>query len=1227
MLQNIVEQARVASLASWVSLVLVDEFEQPFQAIGSGADFQDDIQQIVRSDGITIEVIRNGTPCLIEDVQKYAGQVNPFLLEHNIKAAICLPMFLQDKCIGALWVHFETPQFFPSAKIEALQIYVNQAAIAYDAARRLRDVETMRRAAETLALAAQRARNTAQAVAEVTTLGDLRSTLDSIVVGTRNALKCDAVTLYTYDQDTEEFGFPPAMDGVQKPELVLNFGYVAKDSVPYRILALNDIHVAETTAEDAILSGPFAKREGVKSSVGIPLIIGQQKVGVMFVNYRNHFHWFTDDELANIRLFSQQAAIAIHNAQLYERAEKTTNTLRGLYEAGKMVSSSLDLVELLHRIAEQAAKLTGHQQGEPIRYASIHLGKNVHTKLIATYPRKELSVLRARLEAEDRKPENLKQIGIVGRTILEGKPQLVRNVRNHPDYLAIHPEIHSELAVPIALNHEIVGAINVEHTEYNVFQWEDQEILELLASQAAIAIENANLYGQARRRADALEALNQASQAISTSLSREQTLNQIARQALQIMGADCDEKGGFSHVAILDHHVFKFIAASSAKILNDLSQIPVIDLTDPAARPGIAGRAALTGLTQNIGRVETDTDFITFMPQVQSQLSVPVKVGEQVIGVISIEHPELEAFNLEDQHNVESLAAQAGIALENARLFEETQFHARLLNAATQVAQGITSILDLDQLLDHSVRLISKLLGFYHAGIFLLDETREYAVLKAASSANRDKMLARHHKLKVGHEGIVGTVANTGKYRLTEDVSKDPAYFANPDLPETQAEMAFPFIVRGEIIGALDVQSTKVERLTADHINTLQTIADQLAIAIRNAQLFEQKLQNLAALQHMNDELKRAEDRASRILNVAWMGTVASAWRHNIGNNATSIEDLVKLTRKDVQQRESLEKIDKWLQEIEAITTDLHKIPMYPTSIEDDVESVLINQLLEDRISQLQRKKLYEGIQVESKFSANDTTSIRASSEWLRRVIDIVTNNAIRAMSITHVKQLTISTCLKKGGVEIAFTDTGTGIPPEIKPFLFNQPIKKEKGDKGNGLGLYLAQTIIQAYGGTIRLGSTDSNGTTILMWLPEEGNGTPEKPSGLPRFLLISNTEDQHWQQTLKVALAPLGMLQICIPEEIHGIIEAHSFSLVIINASNIKNLPEMIPQIALHQPNTKIIVATASPTWKEARESFYAGASDYIRKSQDPAEIVTTAKRALQETDPPKLIHKEDT
>ena len=182
---------------------------------------------------------------------------------------------------------------------------------------------------------------------------------------------------------------------------------------------------------------------------------------------------------------------------------------------------------------------------------------------------------------------------------------------------------------------------------------------------------------------------------------------------------------------------------------------------------------------------------------------------------------------------------------------------ARYMQTTAEVARDAGSILNLRELLIRVVNLISERFGVYHAGLFLVDPSSQWAVLQAASSKGGQRMLDRGHRLRVGEQGIVGYVAGQGEHRVALDVGEDAVFFDNPDLPETRSEMALPLRARGEIIGVLDVQSTEPQAFGKEDVGALQTLADQVAVAIDNARLFQQAQESLEAERRAYGELGR----------------------------------------------------------------------------------------------------------------------------------------------------------------------------------------------------------------------------------------------------------------------------------------------------------------------------------------------------------------------------------
>lgn len=223
---------------------------------------------------------------------------------------------------------------------------------------------------------------------------------------------------------------------------------------------------------------------------------------------------------------------------------------------------------------------------------------------------------------------------------------------------------------------------------------------------------------------------------------------------------------------------------------------------------------------------------------------------------------------------------------------ERNERRARQFEAIAQIASTITSTRDMDTLLTQVTTEISSRFGFYHVGIFLLDPRREYAVLAAANSEGGQKMLARRHKLRVGETGIVGFVTQTGKPRIALSTGDDAVFFNNPDLPNTESEIALPLLIENIVIGALDVQSTEPNAFYQEDVNILITLADQVAVAIQNSRQYDATQKALAEADAISRQFVQTGwkqfTKSQNLIGVHHTGAKATLL---YGNNSTSKDD------------------------------------------------------------------------------------------------------------------------------------------------------------------------------------------------------------------------------------------------------------------------------------------------------------------------------------------------
>jgi len=250
---------------------------------------------------------------------------------------------------------------------------------------------------------------------------------------------------------------------------------------------------------------------------------------------------------------------------------------------------------------------------------------------------------------------------------------------------------------------------------------------------------------------------------------------------------------------------------------------------------GVSGVAAQRREPVLVGDVTTDTRYISAVPNVRSELALPLIVKNRLIGVIDIESRKPNYFTEEHKRLLMLIASRMAVGIENARLYTRTTRQARTLVLLNEIARELTSILNLDELLKRIAELLSRLIDYQMFSILLLDSTGQK--LQHRFSLRFQENIHLKHDIAVG-QGVVGYAAQNKETVLVPDVNKDPRYISLN--PETRSELAVPLIYKGKAIGVLDLEHTRRAFFTEDHKRTVTTLAAQVAIAIENAQLYEQ---------------------------------------------------------------------------------------------------------------------------------------------------------------------------------------------------------------------------------------------------------------------------------------------------------------------------------------------------------------------------------------------------
>ena len=314
--------------------------------------------------------------------------------------------------------------------------------------------------------------------------------------------------------------------------------------------------------------------------------------------------------------------------------------------------------------------------------------------------------------------------------------------------------------------------------------------------------------------------------------------------------------------AVVDYRIFAILLVNERShelwMRFQIGHSPEIERTRVKVGRGIIGQAATLKRAVLVDDVLLAPNYINANPEVRSELAVPLILKNQVIGVIDLESEQLAAFTTDQQRLLEIVASRMAVSIENARLYTRVSRQAQTLTVLNEVSRELTSILDLDDLLQRMGTLLKRVVDFQMFTILLWnDRTQQFEHRFSTRFGER----VRRERGAVYGVGLIGTAAQLREPVLAPDVRKDPRYISvNADV---RSELAVPLLYKGRVIGVLDLEHTRVNYYNEDHQRTLVTLAGQVAIAISNARLYERIFEEE---QRLERDLQMAREVQMRLL-------------------------------------------------------------------------------------------------------------------------------------------------------------------------------------------------------------------------------------------------------------------------------------------------------------------------------------------------------------------------
>ena len=542
-------------------------------------------------------------------------------------------------------------------------------------------------------------------------------------------------------------------------------------------------------------------------------------------------------------------------------------------------------------------------------------------------------------------------------------------------------------------------------------------------------------------------------------------------------------------------------------LLDDLKQYAVLkagrgeagrEMINAGHKLAIGGNSMIgASIANRQGRIALDVgaEAVFFenphLPKTRSEMALPLVVGDDAIGALTVQSTEEAAFHDEDIAALQTMADQLAIAIQNSNLHRQAERRSRLLKAANRVGREVTSILDLESLLPHTVNIICEAYGLYYAGVFLVDDAGEYAVLRSGYGKAGKAMVADGHKLKIGTESMIGACIAMNEARIALDVGEERVHFKNPHLPHTRSEMALPLIYGGKALGAVTIQSSEERAFSEDDITTLLTMAEHLAVAINNARLIE--------------ELKDAHNEILRNKVFEALTTASTEAIHWIGNKTLPISLTIARLREEIAEG----KVD-----IDSLREDLDMIAESAAQI-TQVKEQLIGAVREQRPRAVLFADVLQTAAQQRGFSENmlsvkvdeAAAYVIADSTQLTRAMGNILQNA--AESGAKSVKVSVRPTEERDMLEIDIEDDGVGMDEDVMRKAWS-PFFTTRGVEHHGLGLPATMHVISQAQGHITLVSEAGKGTMVAMFMPKgEANHEAIETGSVKNVLLIDDNDD----------------------------------------------------------------------------------------------------------------------
>ena len=1000
----------------------------------------------------------------------------------NSRTAVCVPMLKDGELIGAITISRTEVHPFTDKQIALVENFAAQAVIAIENARLLGELR------ESL----ERQTATADVLRVISSSpGDLQPVFEAVL---QNAVRiCDAKfgDLWLCEDDTFRFGAhyntPAAYADTWMRERVIRPGAntgLARARQTKSVVLIADVAAEPAYAERDPLRVALVELAGGRTLVVVPMLKDDAVVGTISI-YRQEVRPFTDKQIALLQNFAAQAVIAIENTRLLNELRESLDQQTATAEVLRVISASPgELPPVFNSMLENAMRLCEAK----FAHLFLYQGNEFRAVGMRNVPPAWAEYLEHNtIPADPRVP--------LGRVALTKQVVHLADARADRAYIDRFPGLvaaveqggaRTLLVVPMLKENELVGAISIYRQEVRPFTDKQIELVQSFAAQAVIAIENARLLNELRESLEQQTATAEVLQVINASPGDlVPVFDVMLDKAIRL----CE--GTFGQMYVYDGRHFRPVASRGVPpaYTEWLEKVPEEWFHTAAHQRLLAGERLVhvpdLGASDAYQSGNPMRQALVELGGARTLLSVALVKDAALVGVFTVFRQESRPFTDKQIALVQNFAAQAVIAIENARLLNElrqrTDDLARSveeLRALGDVSQAVNSTLDLQTVLDTIVAKAVQLADTEAGAIYVFDEAERGFHLRATYGMDQELIDALSHRhIGIDEANVARAFAQDEPIQIA-DLREEPRSELNDLIVRAgyRARLLAPLMRGDEIVGMLLVRRKTPGVFAQNTVDLMKTFAAQSVLAIQNARLF-----------HEIDDKSRQVEEASK-----HKSQFLANMSHELRTPLNAILGYTELILDSIygeapaKMRAVLERVQtngKHLLGLINDVLDLSKIEagqlslsLNDYSIQDMVQGVYV--AVEPLANS---KKLAFTIEVPP-----NLPPARGDDRRLSQVLLNLVGNAIK---FTDKGEVAIRASAANGSYTIAVRDTGPGIAAEDQAKIFEEfqqaDNSQTKSKGGTGLGLSIAKRIVELHGGRLWVESSPGNGATFSFTVP----------------------------------------------------------------------------------------------------------------------------------------------